>query len=151
MNKTILIIALSMYLAACGGGDSETTTPTVADNPTSDPVTSEEPAGMASLEVAEGFDLSTKFDLDVDVNLGLGDVRAYLNICQKKTDSLRADYNNCLFRSPLSQSAINTALTMSRQDIELVAEIWFYDNSTQPLSFTWVFDDTKEQQLFEMR
>lgn len=154
MKKLTVILCLSSFLVACGGGESESTAavPAAVESLPSSvvPITIDS-AGMASLVIDDRFDLSTKFKLKIDVDLSIGDVRAYLNICQKKANSLRADYGNCLVRAPLSQGSIKTTLAMSRQDIELIAEIWFYDTSTQPLSFAWQFDTQAEHQMFEIR
>lgn len=152
MNKLTVIVCSLSLLTACGGTGDESAAPAPTNvAPTvADPVTVE-PQGMASLVINNDFNLSTKFNLAIDVALSRGDEKAYLNICQKKSNTERADYNNCLFRAPLTQGVLTTTLAMSRQDIALVAEIWFYDTSTQPLAFTWQFDTQTQNQIFEIR
>lgn len=151
MKKALLILSLSIGLTACGGGGSEETkAPTVATvSSTSTPANN--PTGINAITVDNEFNLSTKYSLDVDVDLGMGDVRAYLNVCQKKVASQRADYNNCIYRAPLSNTALDTQLVLSNQDIELIAEIWFYDESTEPLLFTWQYEPAQAQQQFVIR
>ncbi|GAA62248.1 hypothetical protein P20311_0013 [Pseudoalteromonas sp. BSi20311] len=152
MNKLTVIVCSLSLLTACGGTGDESAAPAPTNvAPTvADPVKAE-PQGMASLVINNDFNLSTKFNLAIDVTLSRGDEKAYLNICQKKSNTERADYNNCLFRAPLTQGVLTTTLAMSRQDIALVAEIWFYDTSTQPLAFTWQFDTQTQNQIFEIR
>ena len=165
MNKLTIILCFSVCLVACGGGGGDekatassvqpttatTTTSTASTTDTPTPATESGSTGMQGLTIANDFNLSTKFELDIDVNLNAGDQRAYLNVCYKKDQSDRADYNNCVVRTPLTQGVIDTKVVMSRQDIELVAEIWFYDSSTEPLSYSWQYDSQQQQQLFEIR
>jgi hypothetical protein len=40
---------------------------------------------------------------------------------------------------------------LSKQDIELIAEIRFYDESTEPLLFTWQYEPAQAQQQFVIR
>lgn len=151
MKNTLLILSLSIGLTACdGGGSEETKAPAVATvSSTSTPANN--PTGINAITVDNEFNLSTKYSLDVDVDLGMGDVRAYLNVCQTKMASQRADYNNCIYRGPLSNTALDTQLVLSNQDIELIAEIWFYDESTEPLLFTWQYEPAQAQQQFVIR
>ena len=83
MTKSIVILMLSLSLMACGGGDSQETkaAPTATAPSSTD---TNKTSGLSAVKVDELFNLSTKYSLNLDVDLGLGDVRAYLNICQKK-------------------------------------------------------------------
>jgi len=161
MNKLTITLCFSVCLTACGGGGDEKATPTSVQATTSTTTTTTVSTdtsttapvseGMVGLTIADDFNLSTKFELGIDVNLNAGDQRAYLNVCYRKGESDRADYNNCVVRAPLTQGMVETTIVMSRQDIELVAEIWFYDSSTEPLSYSWQFDAQQAKQVFEIR
>lgn len=151
MKKALLILSLSIGLTACGGGGSEETKAPAVATVSSTSTPANNPTGINAITVDNEFNLSTKYSLDVDVDLGMGDVRAYLNVCQKKVVSQRADYNNCIYRGPLSNTALDTQLVLSNQDIELIAEIWFYDESTEPLLFTWQYEPAQAQQQFVIR
>ncbi|KAF7780280.1 MULTISPECIES: hypothetical protein [Pseudoalteromonas] len=151
MKKALLILSLSIGLTACGGGGSEETKAPAVATVSSTSTPANNPTGINAITVDNEFNLSTKYSLDVDVDLGMGDVRAYLNVCQKKVASQRADYNNCIYRGPLSNTALDTQLVLSNQDIELIAEIWFYDESTEPLLFTWQYEPAQAQQQFVIR
>jgi len=151
MKKTLLILSLSIGLTACGGGGSEETKAPAVATVSSTSTPANNPTGINAITVDNEFNLSTKYSLDVDVDLGMGDVRAYLNVCQKKVASQRADYNNCIYRGPLSNTALDTQLVLSNQDIELIAEIWFYDESTEPLLFTWQYEPAQAQQQLVIR
>ena len=151
MKKTLLILSLSIGLTACGGGGSEETKAPAVATVSSTSTPANNPTGINAITVDNEFNLSTKYSLDVDIDLGMGDVRAYLNVCQKKVASQRADYNNCIYRGPLSNTALDTQLVLSNQDIELIAEIWFYDESTEPLLFTWQYEPAQAQQQFVIR
>ncbi|MFP3424426.1 hypothetical protein [Pseudoalteromonas sp. SIMBA_162] len=151
MKKSLLILSLSIGLTACGGGGSEETKAPAVATVSSTSTPANNPTGINAITVDNEFNLSTKYSLDVDVDLGMGDVRAYLNVCQKKVASQRADYNNCIYRGPLSNTALDTQLVLSNQDIELIAEIWFYDESTEPLLFTWQYEPAQAQQQFVIR
>lgn len=151
MKKTLLILSLSIGLTACGGGGSEETKAPAVATVSSTSTPANNPTGINAITVDNEFNLSTKYSLDVDVDLGMGDVRAYLNVCQKKVASQRADYNNCIYRGPLSNTALDTQLVLSNQDIRLIAEIWFYDESTEPLLFTWQYEPAQAQQQFVIR
>lgn len=151
MKNTLLILSLSIGLTACGGGGSEETKAPAVATVSSTSTPANNPTGINAITVDNEFNLSTKYSLDVDVDLGMGDARAYLNVCQKKVASQRADYNNCIYRGPLSNTALDTQLVLSNQDIELIAEIWFYDESTEPLLFTWQYEPAQAQQQFVIR
>ena len=151
MKNTLLILSLSIGLTACGGGGSEEAKAPAVATVSSTSTPANNPTGINAITVDNEFNLSTKYSLDVDVDLGMGDVRAYLNVCQKKVASQRADYNNCIYRGPLSNTALDTQLVLSNQDIELIAEIWFYDESTEPLLFTWQYEPAQAQQQFVIR
>ena len=151
MKNTLLILSLSIGLTACGGGGSEETKAPAVATVSSTSTPANNPTGINAITVDNEFNLSTKYSLDVDVDLGMGDVRAYLNVCQTKMASQRADYNNCIYRGPLSNTALDTQLVLSNQDIELIAEIWFYDESTEPLLFAWQYEADKAQQQFVIR
>ena len=151
MKKSLLILSLSIGLTACGGGGSEETKAPAVATVSSTSTPANNPTGINAITVDNEFNLSTKYSLDVDVDLGMGDARAYLNVCQKKVASQRADYNNCIYRGPLSNTALDTQLVLSNQDIELIAEIWFYDESTEPLLFTWQYEPAQAQQQFVIR
>lgn len=151
MKKALLILSLSIGLTACGGGGSEEAKAPAVATVSSTSTPANNPTGINAITVDNEFNLSTKYSLDVDVDLGMGDVRAYLNVCQKKVASQRADYNNCIYRGPLSNTALDTQLVLSNQDIELIAEIWFYDESTEPLLFTWQYEPAQAQQQFVIR
>jgi len=151
MKKALLILSLSIGLTACGGGGSEETKAPAVATVSSTSTPANNPTGINAITVDNEFNLSTKYSLDVDVDLGMGDVRAYLNVCQKKVASQRADYNNCIYRGPLSNTALDTQLVLSNQDIELIAEIWFYDESTEPLLFSWQYEPAQAQQQFVIR
>ena len=151
MKKSLLILSLSIGLTACGGGGSEETKAPAVSTVSSTSTPANNPTGINAITVDNEFNLSTKYSLDVDVDLWMGDARAYLNVCQKKVASQRADYNNCIYRGPLSNTALDTQLVLSNQDIELIAEIWFYDESTEPLLFTWQYEPAQTQQQFVIR
>ncbi|WP_276755265.1 hypothetical protein [Pseudoalteromonas marina] len=151
MKKSLLILSLSIGLTACGGGGSEETKAPAVATVSSTSTPANNPTGINAITVDNEFNLSTKYSLDVDVDLGMGDARAYLNVCQKKVASQRADYNNCIYKGPLSNTALDTQLVLSNQDIELIAEIWFYDESTEPLLFTWQYEPAQAQQQFVIR
>jgi hypothetical protein len=151
MKKALLILSLSIGLTACGGGGSEEAKAPAVATVSSTSTPANNPTGINAITVDNEFNLSTKYSLDVDVDLGMGDVRAYLNVCQKKVASQRADYNNCIYRGPRSNTALDTQLVLSNQDIELIAEIWFYDESTEPLLFTWQYEPAQVQQQFVIR
>ena len=167
MAKLTLLILISICLGGCGGGgESSSATPPVSETVSDDTNTDTNADGgdshetgsdtdtlqplMADLTVDEEFTFSTKLPLAINVDLNMGEVRAYLNICQKNVDGISADYTNCLYRSPLNNGQLDTSITLSRSDIELVAEIWFYDTSTDPLRYNWQFDETSELQAFEI-
>lgn len=170
MNKLTLTLFSLCFLSACGGGGEEgSATPVtspVVENPA--PVTppdsvtppdtgttpetpTPDETSMADLVIDTEFDLSTKFSLLIDVDLKLEDQRAYLNICQKLANDTKADRNNCVLRTALTNAPLNTVLTISRSDMMLVAEVWMYDSSTTPMTYAWQYDASAEQQQFQIR
>jgi len=106
---------------------------------------------MTDLTISKTFDLKTDIPLIIDAKLSTGNSRAYINVCQSKEETKKADYGNCLLRKPLSQGELTQQITLSRQDISLVAEIWLYDTNPKPLRYNWHYDENLEQQRFEIR
>ncbi|KZY40241.1 hypothetical protein CWC26_01510 [Pseudoalteromonas sp. S4488] len=159
-HYTLLII--SLFLSACGGGGegsssteavstTVTQTPTTSTPPpeTTPPDTSVETETMADLTIAPQFDLSSKIELNIDVDLNMGDSRAYLNICLKGDDN-KADYDQCLLRAPLKQSKLTSTVMLANSALELVAEVWFYDSQNEPLRFEWQYDG-EQSAVFTIR
>jgi len=159
-HYTLLIIGL--LLSACGGGGevsssteavstTVTQTPTTSTPPpeTTPPDTSVETETMADLTIAPQFDLSSKIRLNIDVDLNMGDSRAYLNICLKGDDN-KADYDQCLLRAPLKQSKLTSTVMLANSALELVAEVWFYDPQNEPLRFEWQYDG-EQSAVFTIR
>ena len=151
--KHYTLVIISLMLSACGGGGEGSTsakaesttvtqTPTTSTPPpeTTPPETSTDPVTMVDLTIAPEFDLSSKIELSVDVDLNMGDSRAYLNICLKGDDN-KADYNQCLLRSPLKQSKLTATVMLANSALELVAEVWFYDSQNEPLRFHWQHEE----------
>lgn len=181
MNKYLIILTSLFALAACGGGGGEsgsnvsnTTASSTSSQQTSNTSNSDDSsqtesdnadgnsedstssdAGseviMTDLVIDKSFDLKTDVGLLIDAKISTGNVRAYLNVCQSKADSGKADYQNCILRKPISQGELNQKVILSRQDIALVAEIWLYDNNPEPLRYQWQYDETLSEQKFEIR
>ena len=160
--KHYTILIMSLILSACGGGGEGSTSTkagstTVAQTPTTNtpppettpPDTSVETETMAELTIAPEFDLSSKMELNIDVDLNMGDSRAYLNICLKGEDN-KADYNQCLLRAPLKQSKLTSTVMLANSALELVAEVWFYDAQSEPLRFEWQYDG-EQSAVFTIR
>lgn len=150
--KLYTVLIISLILSACGGGESGSSTEDVSTIVSQTPTTSTTPPEktptetsgetetMADLTIAPEFDLSSKTELSVDVDLNMADSRAYLNICLKGDDN-KADYNQCLLRAPLKQSKLTSTVMLANSALELVAEVWFYDSQNEPLRFYWQHEE----------
>ncbi|MCP4588060.1 hypothetical protein [Pseudoalteromonas sp.] len=156
--KYYTLITFSLMLSACGGGESNSSikTESAIQTPTTSTATettgtdiSAETETMADLMIEPEFDLSSKMELSVDVDLNMGDSRAYVNICLKGDDN-RADYSQCLLRAPLKQSKLLSSVMLANNAIQLVAEVWFYDSQNEPLRFYWQYDD-RQPSVFSIR
>jgi hypothetical protein len=106
---------------------------------------------MTDLIIDQSFTLKTDFDLLIDAKIAANNVRAYLNICQSFANTGKADYQNCVLRKPLKNGELKQQITLSRQDIALVAEIWLYDSNPEPLRYQWQYDENVTKQQFEIR
>lgn len=114
-------------------------------------VSTEEVASVTEdLVTSEEFDFTTDVELAIDALLEDLDQRAYLNVCER-TQEGSLDYDSCVYRGPLYPSGIAESVTLSRNDIQLIAEIWFYDGSAEPLYYAWEFDASREDQVFLIR
>ena len=178
MKKYLILLTSLLALSACGGGGSEsdnsvsntsasssasqqTNSTSNSDNSSqtdnSDSSSDEDNASsnseviMTNLTIDQSFDLKTDFDLLIDAKISTGNVRAYLNVCQSKVDSNKADYQNCILRKPIKNGELSQQVTLSRQDIALVAEIWLYDSNPEPLRYQWQYDALLNKQIFEIR
>lgn len=106
---------------------------------------------MTDLIIDQSFTLKTDFDLLIDAKIAANNVRAYLNICQSFANTGKADYQNCVLRKPLKNGELKQQITLSRQDIALVAEIWLYDSNPEPLRYQWQYNENVTKQQFEIR
>jgi len=154
--KYYTLITFSLMLSACGGGESNSSIKTESAIQTPTTSTATETTGtdisaetMVDLMIEPEFDLSSKMELSVDVDLNMGDSRAYVNICLKGDDN-RADYSQCLLRAPLKQSKLLSSVMLANNAIQLVAEVWFYDSQNEPLRFYWQYDD-RQPSVFSIR
>jgi hypothetical protein len=149
--KCYTLVTLISILMGCGGGgesESKSVEPVavVKDPPVDNVVET-----TADIIVDADFNLSTKFNLQLDAKLAGLDQRAYLNVCLAPLLGEKLDYNNCLFRSSLTASGINESLLISHSKMKLVAHIWFYDGSTTPLEYKWQYQGDQAEQSFMIR
>jgi len=150
--KCYTLVTLLFVLIGCGGGESENKaqpveTVAVVKDPPADNIVET----TADIIVDADFNLSTKFNLQLDAKLEGLDQRAYLNVCLAPQSGEKLDYNNCLFRSPLTASGINEAILISHSEMKLVAQIWFYDGSTVPVQYEWQYESNLDEQKFMIR
>ena len=159
--KHLLITMICLILTACGGGgegdavnENSNILGTSATTATTENETATETAvqtdTMTDLTISPTFDLSSKVLLYVDVDINMGNPRAYINICLKGEDN-KADYSECLLRSSLVESKLNSDIMLANSAVELVAEIWFYDGQQEPMRYFWHFDASQESQRFAIR
>jgi len=149
--KCYTLVTLISLLMGCGGGgesESKSVEPVavVKDPPPNNVVETTD-----DIIVDADFNLSTKFNLQLDVKLAGLDQRAYLNVCLTPQSGEKLDYNNCLLRSPLTASGINESLLISHSEMKLVAQIWFYDGSTVPIQYEWQYESNLDEQKFMIR
>lgn len=142
--KYLILLFSTLFLFACGGGDSS------SEQPVS-PVASESPSdntgsAINELSVATSFDFTTDVSVTVNVAANLVNERAYLNVC--KADSVVINDDNCFFRSPVTASGLTRKIVIPHNEQLLKADIWYYDVLTQPLSYTWSFDKSASEQVF---
>jgi len=149
--KCYTLVTLISILMGCGGGgesESKSVEPVaVVKDPPADNVVET----TADIIVDADFNLSTKFNLQLDAKLEGLDQRAYLNVCLAPNAGEKLDYNNCLFRSSLTANGINEAILISHSEMKLVAQIWFYDGSTVPIQYEWQYESNLDQQKFMIR
>jgi hypothetical protein len=149
--KCYTLVTLISILMGCGGGgesESKSVEPVaVVKDPPADNVVET----TDDIIVDADFNLSTQFNLQLDAKLEGLDQRAYLNVCLAPRTGEKLDYNNCLFRSPLTASGINEAILISHSEMKLVAQIWFYDGSTVPIQYEWQYESNLDEQKFMIR
>ncbi|NNG43249.1 hypothetical protein HJP15_10035 [Pseudoalteromonas sp. NEC-BIFX-2020_002] len=148
-----ILAATGFMLQGCGGGSDDTNTSTPIQGETPAPVSPPvvTPVSTADLVATPEFDFSTQFELLIDVKLTEISQRAYLNVCVKPQLEQPVDYNNCIYRSPISSLGIKQSVTIANSETELVALIWFYDGSTEPLTYQWMYESGQTEQSFIVR
>ena len=150
--KYLIITTLSLFIVACGGGGGDTASSEVTPvdgtgGGGTTPVTPPpEITGSNDLVIDQTFNLSTQVDVTLNVkNLYLNE-RAFLNVCLKTAGDTK--YSECVYRAPLSNSDISQTITLAHREVNLVAEVWFYDTSREPLSYEWQYNPDLDFQTF---
>jgi hypothetical protein len=149
--KCYTFVTLISILMGCGGGGESETNAVAPVAVVKDPPPDNVVKTTDDIIVDADFNLSTKFDLKLDVKFDGLDQRAYLNVCLAPQLGEKLDYNNCLFRSPLTASGINESLLISHSEMKLLAHIWYYDGSTTPLEYKWQYQGDQAEQSFMIR
>lgn len=81
---------------------------------------------MIDLIIFLMFDLFSKVLFYVDVDINMGNLCVYINICFKGEDN-KVDYFECLLCFLFVESKLNLDIMFVNLVVELVVEIWFYD------------------------
>jgi hypothetical protein len=169
MNKLYIYVCLSLFLAACGGGGSESITAQplpAAGDPLPVPIQSQVAVTEFSLEeinpkkaadiivstaktsheivVPDGFALSSERSFNLRITRSQDDNQAaYLSLCsdykQHNDGSYSINYDSCLLRTSLSDINYEAAIVVTNDTPGLVAALWFMDESKKPLITDWRF------------
>ncbi len=152
--KTALLIAAIIFLSACGpetdDEDEDDATPVSIPSPNSTPSTpspnstpspdTPEPE-INSLPITPNNNLESTYELTIDASTLIPEgERAYLSVCDvdiTTTNILSMNYDNCLLRSPVNENTDTFSLSLPNHINKLVAVVWFYDLTKEPLIIQW--------------
>ncbi|NTS76182.1 hypothetical protein HR060_04805 [Catenovulum sp. SM1970] len=157
-QKTLIVLLASALLTACGGGggggdssapaatqSTQTATETEAAPETE---TTLETASIDDIIIAEDNDLSSTFDLQLQVSK-LDEQRVYLSVCENyqalDNGEYDVDYNGCIVRTSLTDSGLDMSLTLANHSDQLVAAIWYFDGNP-PIYIEWQKTNVMEEQ-----
>lgn len=154
--RLLAISAMSSWIISCGGSDSGTDIETTnSDSQTGDslPVVSETPPEQAIEEmVIDPYnDLTLNFLLEVSVSVADLDGERYLTICRYNDELRQVIRTECMYRGPVTESGVETTLTMTSPDIHLVAEIWSFVDGYAPNQYFWQYEKGTVPQRFIVR
>ncbi|MGF1911101.1 hypothetical protein L4C38_16825 [Vibrio kasasachensis] len=134
-QHTTWLILLSLSLVACGGGGDgggNTTSPS--------PSSSSSSRSLNELVIASDNDLSSTYQLTVDVNLTqLAGKEVYIVICENNSETI--DYNKCFVKASLDDGVGIFELRLPNHQQSLIAEISPMEANSSPLTFIWQYDN----------
>lgn len=149
----IVFVGVSSVLISCGGG-SESSTDQVVDvtssQESSEMVLSAQ-AELAEMVIDPHNDLTLNFPLEVSISPLLDAEQRYITICRYKSEVNEVLRTECMYRGPLGENGIETTLTITSPDIELVAEVWSFVNGYVPNQYFWKYDRSHDIQSFHVR
>ncbi len=134
IKLTVFMGSIS-YLAACGGGAGGE-----EENTQVQPTSTPQPT-IEDLTVSPDNTLLSIHTLEVDASSVVPEnERAYLSICEgeiSNKDVISMKYEDCLLRSPITDTSDLFQLSLPNHVDNLIAVIWYYDVTQTPFIARW--------------
>lgn len=150
----IFAVAITIQIiSACGGGSDSSENNSTPSVVTTTPPTQEleiliSPTSLDDLVVNSDNKMQAAFELMVALDIH-SQKRGYFSLCDdysNDNNSYAVNFESCLYRGPLVNGKLDTNLKVANHNGELLAVIWFYDD-TSPQFQLWQYDTDLEQQL----
>ena len=143
----ITIIVLTLAIVGCGAQEDEVSTPVNVDNntntdstPSSPTPTQIDPVTVKTSELITStvFDLSSSIELVVNLPAAPStSMRYFINICSaysNKDGAVSIQYESCKLRASLTSLPQQYHLTLSSNELQLVAQIWPIKSGSKPIT-----------------
>ncbi|WP_194435969.1 hypothetical protein [Vibrio fluminensis] len=139
-TQWLLTGMFTLVLVGCGGGGGGGGSDDNGSGSSAASAPSAPTRAMSDIVVASDNTLSSTYQLTVDVNLTqLAGKQAYIVICP--TNGQQIDYDSCFTKASLDDGIGKFELLLPNHQQSLIAEVTPMEAGSNPLTFTWQYDN----------
>jgi len=136
--NTFFLMVVFTSVASCGGGSGGGGGGSDVTSSSSSGTVQSPPQSLAELRIPRENELSAVTELSVEVQINTS--KSYLSICDipgEELDVNKVNYEKCILRTPIDNNFNTFKLALPNHIDSLVAIVWFYEASRQPLVQRW--------------
>ncbi|MEY8199777.1 MAG: hypothetical protein RPS47_11105 [Colwellia sp.] len=144
-NHLITLITLNIIITmtGCGGSsEEEKNSPKEIVEITPPPLNlAKEISSTSDLISNDDFNFISSADLDITIPASPSTAISYfINICSNfstENNEIKINYDSCKLRSTLAPQEQSFTLSLSTEELRLIAQIWPVEHDAQPITIYW--------------